>query len=74
MTGNLGRVQWSKLGITLYDADGSFVCRIEDERDVRFLNNLITRGIQELYREAKRRKEAEGPRATVGTIEFQVEG
>jgi len=54
-TGNLGRIQWSKQGISLYDVDGSFVTRIEDKEYVRFLTNWMQRGLLELQGEMERR-------------------
>lgn len=72
----VGRIQWSKMGISIYAADGSFICRIENELDIKFLTNLISAGLRELSKEQQRRKGqgneglrvGEGPEVIVSAV------
>jgi hypothetical protein len=51
----IGRVQWSKLGITIYDAVGSFVTRIEHERDRHLFNEVLVAALKKISEEQMRR-------------------
>lgn len=51
----LGRIQWSKVGITLYDINGAFVCRLEDVRDRNFLAAMIGEALRKISYEQSRR-------------------
>lgn len=52
----LTRLQWSKRGVTGYDATG-FAFRIEDKHDVDFLNEVILEALKKIAIEAKKRSE-----------------
>lgn len=56
MNSQIGRVQWSKLGITVYDATGGFVCRIEHEQDRHFFNEIIVAALKRISEEQSRRR------------------
>lgn len=51
----IGRIQFSKQGISLYNYEGGFVCRIEHPSDRRFFVNWIGIGLGQLAEAQKRR-------------------
>lgn len=56
MSAQIGRIQWSRLGITIYDASGSFVTRIENDRDRNFFADIIVAALKRVSEEQIRRK------------------
>ena len=47
-TVTLGRIQWSKNGITIYDQERGFITRIENGRHIWFLNQIIVEGLRRI--------------------------
>lgn len=37
----VSRIQWSKQGITFYDPEGSFICRLEQPWEVGFVSQSV---------------------------------
>ena len=57
MIAAIGRIQWSKLGITVYDGDGSFVSRIEHIEDRTLFNAFVIEGLKQVnLHQLERRK------------------
>lgn len=56
MSAQIGRVQWSKLGITIYDGEGSFVSRIEHPKDRHFFNEMIVAALRKVSEEQAKRR------------------
>lgn len=52
---SFSRLQWSRNGVTIYDAHGSFITRLGDERDIAFLDRLLQGGLRSIVAEQKRR-------------------
>lgn len=50
------RIQWSVKGATIYYGDGSFMTRIEDDRDIDFLNRCIISSLKKIKEEAQKRR------------------
>lgn len=57
MNSQVGRIQWSKLGITIYDGDGSFICRLEHIEDRNFFAGTIMQALKVISAEQARRKQ-----------------
>lgn len=56
MSAQIGRIQWSKLGITIYDGEGSFVSRIEHPKDRDFFANVIVAALKKVSEEQTKRR------------------
>jgi len=56
LSAQIGRVQWSKLGITIYDGEGSFVSRIEHPKDRHFFNEMIVAALRKVSEEQAKRR------------------
>lgn len=65
--GFFSRISWSKhvagcprqgceckIGITIYDGDGGFVCRIDDPKERKFFQNMVMIALRELAAERQR--------------------
>jgi hypothetical protein len=50
------RLQWSVNGVTIYNGSGSFITRIEDGRDIGFLERLLVSGLRKISAEQQERR------------------
>lgn len=53
----VGRLQWSKNGITIYNPDGGFIARMEHPADCVLMNNLIRDALRLVSEQQVRRKQ-----------------
>jgi hypothetical protein len=60
----VGRIQWSKLGVTVYDGEGGFVSRMEHPDDLKFFDWCILNALKEVSSQQQKRRAFKGDEVT----------
>lgn len=54
----VGRLQWSKNGVTIYNPDGGFIARMEHPQDIALMNRFMRDALKFISEQQQARKDA----------------